>query len=155
MEIVISSIISGLLATLIALIYTHYSQQRSFRIKTAFKIVDECDKLFKVFYELRSLAQIESSEYDINQFMAIYNQFSGDVMIELAYGKGKQILKFKELRTRLLNYVMDMNQPNGFKIDNKEEERISKLKSDLFDLLINNSVIYKIKRLFYSKKGVN
>ena len=155
MEIVISAIISGLLATSITLIYTHYSQQRSFRIKTALKIVEECDKLFKVFSELKSLAQTKSSEYDTNQFMAMYNEFSGDVMIELAYGKDEQIQKYRELRTRLLSYVIDMNQPSGLKTDRKEEERISKLKSDLFDVLIKDSVIYKIKRRFYSKRRGN
>jgi len=151
MEIVISAIMSGLLATLITLIYSHYSQQRSFRIKTALKIVEECDKLFKVFSELKSVAQTKSSECDTNKFMAMYNEFSGDVMIELAYGKDKQLQKYRELRTRLLAYVMDINQPNGFKIDRKEEERIFKLKSDLFDLLLKDSVLSRIKRLYYSK----
>ncbi|MGD9159796.1 MAG: hypothetical protein PVG39_15380 [Desulfobacteraceae bacterium] len=149
---IISSIISGLIATLITLIYAHYSQQCSFRIKTALKIVEECDKLFKVFSELKSLAQTKSSKYDTNQFMAMFSEFSGDVMIELAYGKDVQIQKYRDLRTRLLGYVMDMNQPNGFKVDRKEEEIIYKLKSDLFDSLIKDSIISRIKRRFYSKK---
>lgn len=152
---VILSIISGLLAALITLFYTHYSEQRSFRIKTALKIVEECDKLFKVFSELKALAHTKSSEFNTNQFMSIYNEFSGDVMIELAYGKNEQIQKYRKLRARLLGYVMDMNQPNNFKVDRKEEERISKLKTDLFDSLIKDSEISRIKRRFYSRKRRN
>lgn len=87
--------------------------------------------------------------------MSIYNEFSGDVMIELAYGKNEQIQKYRKLRARLLGYVMDMNQPNNFKVDRKEEERISKLKTDLFDSLIKDSEISRIKRRFYSRKRRN
>lgn len=152
---VILSITSGLLGIFLTLIYTHYSQQRLFRIKTALKIVEECDKLFKVFSALKTSAQTKSSGYDTSQFMAMYNEFSGDVMIELSYGKNEQIQKYRELRTRLLNYVMTMNQPNGFKADRKEEDKIKKLKTDLFDSLIKDSEISRIKRLLCSKKCKN
>jgi hypothetical protein len=152
MEIIISAIISGLLATFITLIYTYHSQQRSFRIKTALKIVEECDKLFKVYSKLKSLVQTESSEDGIKDFVDMYNEFSGDVMIELAYGENEQIKIYRKLRARLFSAVMDMNQPDSGKIDRKEEESIAKLKSKLFNSLIKtDSIIYKIKNYFTRK----
>ncbi len=154
MEIIISAIISGLLATFITLIYTYHSQQHSFRIKTALKIVEECDKLFRVYSKLKSLAQTESSEDGIKDFVDMYNEFSGDVMIELAYGENDQIKKYRELRASLLGTVMDMNQPDSDKKDRKEEERIAKLKSELFNSLTKtDSIIYKIKN-YCSRKSL-
>ena len=138
-NIIIPAIISGLLCTVIALIHTHYSQLRSFRIKTALKIVEECDKLLRAYSKLKSSAQTESSEDDINDFVYMHNEFSGDVMIELAYGENEQIKKYREFRERLFSAVMDMNQPDSGRIDRKEEERIAKLKSELFKALLNKN----------------
>ena len=152
MEIIISAIISGLLATFITLIYTYHSQQRSFRIKTALKIVEECDKLLRVYSKLKSSAQTELREDGIKDFVYMHNEFSGDVMIELAYGKNDQIKKYREFRARLFSAVIDMNQPDSGSIERKEEEHIAKLKSELFDSLIKtDGIIYKIKTLFARK----
>ena len=147
MEIIISSIISGLLATSITLIYTHLSQQRSFRIKTALKVVEECDKLLRVYSKLKSSAPTESSEDGFKDFMSMYNEFSGDAMIELAYGENEQIEKYRKFRTTLFDAMMDMNQPDVGRINRKEEKRITKLKSELFNSLINDGIIYKIKTI--------
>jgi hypothetical protein len=150
MEIIISAIISGLLATSITLIYTHLSQQRSFRIKTALKVVEECDKLLRVYskLKLKFSAPTESSEDGFKDFMSMYNEFSGDVMIELAYGENEQIEKYRKFRATLFD-AMDMNQPDVGRINRKEkeEERITKLKSELFNSLINDGIIYKIKTI--------
>ena len=140
MEIIISAIISGLLATSITLIYTHLSQQRSFRIKTAIKVVEECDKLLRVYskLKLKFSAPTESSEDGFKDFMSMYNEFSGDVMIELAYGENEQIEKYRKFRATLFGAMLDMNQPDGGRINRKEEERIAKLKSELFNSLLNH-----------------
>ena len=142
MEIIISSIIPALLATSITLIFTHRSQQRSFRIKTALKVIEECDKLLKVYSKLKSLkssAPTESSEDGFKDFKSMYNEFSGDAMIELAYGENEQIEKYRKFRTTLFDAMMDMNQPDVGRINRKEEKRITKLKSELFNSLIKNS----------------
>lgn len=145
-QIIIPAIFSGILATSITLIYIHLSQQRSFRIKTAFKVIDECDKLLKVYSKLKSSTLTESSEDGFKDFMSMFNEFSGDAMIELAYGENEQIKKYREFRARLFGAMMDMNQPDGGRINRKEEERITKLKSELFNSLIKNRcIIYKIK----------
>jgi len=136
MEIILSTLISGLLATSITLIYTHRAEKRSFRIKIAIRVVEECDKLLKIYYKLKSSNDGNSIDNDFSDFMSVYNEFSGDVTIELAYGKKNQLEKYRIFRTDLLETILDMKQNFKNRVDRKVEERISTAKTELYDALI-------------------
>lgn len=139
----ISALFSGLLAVIISVLYNHYSKVRELRVQTTIKVVEECDRLHKAYYNFKESKTEESKENHFKTFQRIYNKFNCDVMIELAYGNGTILKMYRRFRSTLHEAMMEAyNSVNIIGSYNKStikiEKEINELKKQFFNSLITN-----------------
>ena len=137
----ISALFSGLLAVIISVLYNHFSKVRELRVQTTIKVVEECDRLHRAYYEFKGSKSEGLKEESFNRFQNIYNEFGCDVMIELAYGKGKTLKRYRRFRIELHEAMMAIHDSGNITgTSNRNtiniENEINELRKQLFNSLI-------------------
>ena len=143
MELIFSGLFSALLATVISVSFTHYSNVKALRVQTTIKVVEELDRLHRIYYEFKGVNNGALKEETFNRFQCIYNEFSCDVMIELAYGTGMALKRYRRFRSELHEAVMTIyNTGNITGTSNRNTKSIENIihqsKKQLFNSLITN-----------------